>query len=76
MYIYQRSDWPRFQWNQQDLLTPLAAVRHKQGLLVGRMASLGFPLRAEAMLRTLTLDVVKSLVAAGAMAGTAIAMAF
>lgn len=60
MYLYQRSDWPRFQWNQQALLTPLAAVRHQQGLLLGRMASVGFPLRAEAMLRTLTLDVVKS----------------
>ena len=39
---------------------PLAAVRHRQGRLVGRMEALGFPLRSEAMLQTLTEDVIKS----------------
>src|SRR6202011_4554121 len=38
----------------------LAAVRHRQGRLIGRMESLGFPLRAEAVLQTLTQDVLKS----------------
>lgn len=38
----------------------LAAVRHRQGRLLGRMEGLGFDLRNEAMLRTLTQDVVKS----------------
>ena len=38
----------------------LAAVRLRQGRLLGRMESLGFPQRDEAMLRALTLDVLKS----------------
>src|SRR5438093_12138111 len=36
------------------------AVRHKQGRLLGRMEALGFSLRKEAELETLTLDVVKT----------------
>jgi len=43
------------------MLAPaLAAVRHKQGRLLGRMEGLGFELRQEASLTTLTSDVVKS----------------
>jgi Fic family protein len=38
----------------------LAAVRHRQGRLLGRMEALGFDLRAEAVLQTLTEDVLKS----------------
>jgi len=38
----------------------LAAVRHRQGRLLGRMEALGFELRAEAVLRTLIEDVLKS----------------
>lgn len=35
-------------------------MRHRQGRLLGRMESLGFDLRQEAILRALTADVVKS----------------
>lgn len=38
----------------------LAAVRHQQGRLIGRMESFGFDLRQQAVLRTLTEDVVKT----------------
>ncbi len=38
----------------------LGQVRNAQGRLIGRMESLGFPLRSEAILQTLTLDVLKS----------------
>ena len=38
----------------------LAAVRHRQGRLIGRMEALGFPLQSEALLQTLTEDVLKS----------------
>lgn len=38
----------------------LSDIRHRQGRLIGRMEALGFNLQAEAMLRTLTEDVVKS----------------
>jgi Fic family protein len=42
------------------LLTLLANVRHLQGRLLGQMESLGFKLKEEAVLSTLTLDVLKS----------------
>ena len=59
-YIHQLQGWPEFRWERQKLAGHLAAVRHRQGRLIGRMDSLGFSLRAEAALRTLTEDVVKS----------------
>jgi len=59
-YIHQSPAWPRFHWNQEALAAPLAAVRHRQGRLIGRMEALGFSLRKEAELETLTLDVLKS----------------
>ena len=59
-YIHESPDWPTFQWNIAKLAEQLAAIRHKQGLLLGRMNALGFSIRAEAGLETLTLDVVKS----------------
>ncbi|HET7805430.1 MAG TPA: Fic family protein [Pseudolabrys sp.] len=60
IYIHELQDWPKFHWSQQKLAEPLAAVRHHQGRLIGRMEGLGFNLRAEAVLRTLTEEVVKS----------------
>jgi Fic family protein len=59
-YIYQQSDWPNFRWSDETLSQRLAAVRHRQGRLIGRMEALGFTLRAEAVLHTLTEDVIKS----------------
>jgi Fic family protein len=59
-YIYEHPDWPRFHWDQNALTQPLAAVRHRQGRLIGRMQTLGFSLREEAVLHTLTEDVLKS----------------
>src|SRR5438093_9623626 len=59
-YIHQLPDWPRFHWDQEAIAAPLAAIRHKQGRLLGRMEALGFSLRQEAELQTLTLDVLKT----------------
>jgi len=42
------------------LAKSLASVRHDQGRLLGHMEALGFPLQQEAVLQTLTEDVVKS----------------
>lgn len=58
--IHELPDWPDVQWDQEKLAGPLAALRHRQGRLIGRMETLGFSLRAEATLQTLTLDVLKS----------------
>jgi len=59
-YIHTQEDWPRFRWNRESLSGRLARVRHEQGRLLGRMEALGFKLRQEAVLRTLTEDVLKS----------------
>jgi Fic family protein len=60
MYIHQRNDWPRLTWDRERLAELVAAVRHQQGRLVGRMGALGFDLRQEAVLQTLTSDVLTS----------------
>ena len=60
MYIHDLPDWPHFQWNAARLVEPLAEVRHRQGLLIGQMRALGFRLQLEAVLQTLTADVIKS----------------
>ena len=59
-YIHEQPDWPRLHWRPEDLVDKLAAVRHRQGRLTGRMEVLGFDLQREASLDTLTEDVVKT----------------
>lgn len=59
-YIHELQDWPNFRWDARVLVQSLASVRHRQGRLIGRMEALGFDLRAEAVLATLTEDVLKS----------------
>ena len=59
-YIHELAGWPHFQWNDERLSARLAEVRHRQGRLIGRMEALGFELRAEASLQSLTEEVVKS----------------
>src|SRR5271167_2503647 len=59
-YIHAQEDWPLFRWNRESLSGRLASVRHEQGRLLGRMEALGFKLRQEAVLQTLTVDVLKS----------------
>lgn len=59
-YIHQNPAWPNLRWDNGKLLPLLADVRHRQGRLLGRMEGLGFQLRAEASLTTLTSDVIKS----------------
>ena len=60
MYIWDRPEWPVFTWDEKGLSRLLAQVLRAQGRLLGRMEGLGFDLRSEAHLRTLTEDVVKS----------------
>jgi Fic family protein len=59
-YIHQLAEWPKFSWDGGRLVAPLAATRHAQGRLIGQMEVLGFKIREEAVLRTITEDVLKS----------------
>ena len=58
--MHEHNDWPNFTFDPSLLVSKLAGVRHHQGRLLGRMEGLGFALKREASLATLTDDVVKS----------------
>lgn len=58
MYIHEKENWFNFVWDNEKILPILAAVRHLQGRLLGRMERLGFDLIERAKLESLVLDVV------------------
>ena len=60
IYIHQKKDWPNFKWDSEDIVNLLSEARNLQGRLQGKMEALGFELRNEALLDTLTLDVLKT----------------
>jgi len=59
-FIHQHGNWPNFTWQNDEIINLLSEARNLQGRLIGKMESLGFDLRNEALLDTLTLDVLKS----------------
>ncbi|CAN5528148.1 Fic family protein [soil metagenome] len=59
-YIYQNKKWPEFTWDSEALFPLLISIKHKQGRLKGNMEMLGFTMRSETALQTLTMDVLKS----------------
>jgi Fic family protein len=60
MYIYQYRDWPKFSWDKDKIQDLLSTVSHRQGRLIGSMENLGFNLQSEAILETMTLELLKS----------------
>ena len=60
VYIHQKKDWPNFKWDSDAIVNLLSEARNLQGRLQGKMEALGFELRNEALLDTLTLDVLKT----------------
>ena len=60
MYIHERNNWTAFKWDASALTAILENVNRKQGLLYGRLASLGFDSKLKAMAENLTYDVVYS----------------
>lgn len=59
-YIWQADDWPNWRYNLSALTHSLATASHAQGLLLGRLADVGMPLRDQASLVALTEDVLKT----------------
>jgi hypothetical protein len=39
-YIHELPGWPQFRWDHEVIGVPLAAVRHHQGRLIGRITGL------------------------------------
>ncbi|MDO5035902.1 MAG: Fic family protein [Porphyromonas sp.] len=60
MYIHERDDWTAFRWDATELAIIQEEVNRKQGLLYGKLASLGFDNKLQAMAENLTYDVVYS----------------
>lgn len=60
IYIHEQNNWPYFTWDNKLVLLKLGETRNLQGKLLGKMETLGFDLQNEAVLNTLTLDVMKS----------------
>jgi len=65
-YLHEAKGWPHFTWQVDSLVAPLSAVRYQQGLLLGKMHALGYPLQNEATLAALTEETVKSSAIEGA----------
>lgn len=60
VYIHELDNWPYFKWDSNKVMSKLGETRNLQGRLLGKMETLGFDLQNEAVLNTLTLDVIKS----------------
>ena len=60
MYIHERDNWTNFRWNESQVSLLLEVICRKQGLLYGRLSSLGFDSKLRAMAENLTHDVVYS----------------
>jgi len=60
IYIHEKENWTDFTWDNKKVMLKLGKARNQQGRLLGKMESLGFDLQNEALLNTLTLDIVKS----------------
>lgn len=60
MYIHEIENWTAFRWDAAELTALLEEVNRKQGVLYGRLASLGFDSKLKAMAENLTYDVVYS----------------
>lgn len=59
-YIHELDIWPMFTWEHKQIELLLGEVRNVQGRLIGRMENFGLVSRQEAVLETLTLEIVKS----------------
>jgi Fic family protein len=60
MYIHLKTGWPNFHWDTESILTLLTEVRYLQGKLLGKVSNLGFDLRNEAVLETLSIEIIKN----------------
>lgn len=59
-YIWQRADWPEFQWDARALLEPISRLGHLHGLLNGRMSMLGFNEKSRSLLSAMTDELISS----------------
>ena len=59
-YIYQNTDWHSFRWCGEKIQNLLLEIKKSQGYLLGKMDSLGFDVKNNALLQVLTENIIKS----------------
>lgn len=59
-YIHEYKDWWLFRYDSRRVISELGRVRNKQGIVIGRMLSLGFDSQDEAVLRNMSVELVRS----------------
>ena len=59
-YIYQNTDWHSFRWCGDKIQNLLLEIKKSQGYLLGKMDSLGFDVKNNALLQVLTENIIKS----------------
>ena len=60
MYIYERENWSDFRWSDSAIAVLLEKVCMMQGVLIGRLETLGFESKLTAMSENLTHEMVQS----------------
>ena len=60
MYIYEKKNWPNFTWNKEAVNLLLQPLKYDQGYLLGKMENLGFSIQMQAILETMTHEVIKT----------------
>lgn len=59
-YIHDYDNWWQFRYDSQRIINELGRIRAKQGMIIGRMLSLGFDSQDEAVLSNMSLELVRS----------------
>ena len=57
-YIYQHKDWPNWRWNAAEVSAELAEVSMELGKFLGRLSSIGFSVRKEAVHEMLSTEIL------------------
>lgn len=59
-YIHDYDNWWQFRYDSMRIVNELGRVRSKQGMIIGRMLSLGFDSQDEAVLSNISMELVRS----------------
>ena len=59
-YIYQHKDWPNWRWNAAEVSAELAELSMELGKFLGRLSSIGFSVRKEAVHEMLSTEILES----------------
>ena len=60
MYLHQKNNWQDFRYDNDLITSILGEVRLQQGILMGKASRLGFNVKNEKYLESLSLEIIKS----------------